>query len=96
MQVCSGKTCSNSLRVNFVNEIFPEAKYIFLVRNGIDVVASMKKRWKTKFEPLFIFKKALYTPITDMPYYTIKYLYNRLYKIFSKENWLIISVCFQY
>ena len=34
------KTCANSLRVPFVNEIFPHARFIFLIRDGRDVVAS--------------------------------------------------------
>ena len=35
------KTCANSLRVDFVNEVFPEAKFIYIVRNGIDVTSSI-------------------------------------------------------
>src|SRR6185503_1405135 len=30
------KTCANSLRVPFVDSVVPEARYIFLVRNGVD------------------------------------------------------------
>ena len=39
------KTCANSLRVKFLNKIFPEAKYIFIVRDGIDATGSAKLRW---------------------------------------------------
>ena len=37
------KTCANSLRVGFVSKVFPDAKFIHLIRDGRDVVASAKK-----------------------------------------------------
>jgi hypothetical protein len=40
------KTCANSVRVAFVDALVPEAKYILLVRNGRDAVASTIKRWQ--------------------------------------------------
>ena len=80
------KTCANSLRVNFVNEIIPEARYIFLYRNPVDVVASAKKRWQAPLDIKYILKKARYVPLQDIPYYASKYLWNRIYKFFTKEE----------
>ena len=42
------KTCANSLRIPFVDKVIPEAKYIYIVRNGIDVTGSAKLRWTAK------------------------------------------------
>jgi hypothetical protein len=39
------KTAANSLRVPFVYEVFPEAKFIFIVRDGRDAIASVLKQW---------------------------------------------------
>ncbi len=39
------KTPSNSLRFEFVYNLFPKAKFIHIIRNGIDVAFSAKKRW---------------------------------------------------
>ncbi|MGC6424334.1 MAG: sulfotransferase family protein [Lentimonas sp.] len=39
------KTPSNCLRLPFINKVFPEAKYIHLVRDGRGVVASAAKEW---------------------------------------------------
>lgn len=80
------KTCANSLRVGFVHKVMPEAKIIYIVRNGMDVVASAKKRWKSKLDLNYIFKKSRYVPISDIPYYSGKYLLNRIYKTFGREH----------
>ena len=34
------KTCANSLRVDFIEQVVPEAQFLFIYRNGLDVVAS--------------------------------------------------------
>ncbi|KXB09403.1 hypothetical protein AKJ60_00335 [candidate division MSBL1 archaeon SCGC-AAA385M11] len=80
------KTCANSLRVGFVDEVLPEAKCIFLVRDGRDVVASALKRWKASLELGYILKKARFVPFRDVPYYSINFITNRIYKIFSQEK----------
>lgn len=40
------KTPSNSLRLGFVREIFPECKIIHIVRNGYDSALSIRDYWK--------------------------------------------------
>jgi hypothetical protein len=75
------KTCANSLRVPFVEKVLPEAKYIYLVRNGVDVLASAQKRWQGKLElpgiPYFA-AKVRYTPLIDLPVYGIAFLRSRI------------------
>jgi len=80
------KTCANSLRVDFVNTVLPDAKYIFLIRDGRDVVSSALKRWIAPLDIPYILKKASYVPISDMPYYASKYLYSRIHRLYSKEK----------
>jgi hypothetical protein len=41
------KTPRNSLRVSFVDRLFPEARYIFLQRDGRDNVNSLITAWRT-------------------------------------------------
>ncbi|MGH1331348.1 MAG: sulfotransferase family protein [Paracoccaceae bacterium] len=71
------KTCANSLRVPFVDAVLPEAKYVYIVRSGIDVVASARKRWRGDFEhpslPYFA-AKIRYTPLVDLPLYGATFL----------------------
>lgn len=84
------KTCANSLRVGFVDAVLPEAKYVFLVRDGRDVVASAMKRWKAPLDIPYLAAKAKYVPKSDLPYYAFKYLGTRLSKLRSSEASLSI------
>lgn len=80
------KTCANSLRVPFVETIVPESNYLFIVRDGRDVVASAMKRWRAQLDLVYLLKKARFVPITDIPYYALRYGYYRTTKIFSAEK----------
>ena len=80
------KTCANSLRVAFVEKVFPDAKFIFIVRDGRDVVASAMKRWVAPLDIPYLLKKARYLPVTDAPYYVIRYFWNRVCRSFSSED----------
>ena len=40
------KTCSNSLRPNLVAAVFPEARFIHIIRDGRDVAISLEKKYK--------------------------------------------------
>lgn len=77
------KTCANSLRIPFVSRVLPEAKYIFIYRNGVDAVASARLRWAAKLDLRYLVKKAKFVPYSDFPYYGFKYVWNRIYRIFS-------------
>lgn len=80
------KTCANSLRVGFVDTIFPEAKYVNIIRDGRDVVASAQKRWMAPLDLPYIMRKARFVPATDIPYYAFRYLWNRFYRVISQER----------
>lgn len=80
------KTCANSLRVNFVDKVFPEAKYLFIYRNGLDVIGSAKLKWVSNLDLKYILKKARFVPFTDIPYYAIRYLWFQILRFFSPEK----------
>ena len=80
------KTCANSLRVDFVDSIFPEAKYIYIKRNGLDVTYSIMQRWNASFSLAYTMKKFKYVPISDIPFYGIEFLKNRYYKEKNKDR----------
>ena len=77
------KTCANSLRVPFVDAVIPDAHYVFIVRDGLDVVASAMKRWTAELDFGYLARKARFVPVSDLPYYGSRYLMNRLYRLFS-------------
>lgn len=80
------KTCANCLRVPFVDRVIPGAKFIHIYRNGLDVVSSARSRWKANFELLYTLKKARYVPFSDIPYYGVRFLRNRTYRLLSKNG----------
>lgn len=61
-QILIEKTVSNSLRVPFVNEVFPGAKFIHLVRDGRDVTASARWAWSQGSDYKYIVRKLRYFP----------------------------------
>ncbi len=80
------KTCANSLRIDYVHEIMPKSRYIYIKRDPIDVVASSMKRWKAKLEPIYLAKKSLHIPVEDFFYYAKEYLINRIKRNLSKDK----------
>lgn len=75
------KTCANSLRVPFVAAVLPEARFVYIVRDGVDILASAAKRWRGELEmpglPYYL-AKARYAPLTDLPRYGWRALRNRI------------------
>tara|TARA_B100000925_G_C21999998_1_gene470785 strand:- start:1372 stop:2214 length:843 start_codon:yes stop_codon:yes gene_type:complete len=80
------KTCANSLRIPFVDKVLPDARYIFIYRDGIDAISSAKKRWRAKLDLPYILKKVRYVPLSDLPYYAFNYIWSRIYLLFSKNK----------
>ncbi len=75
------KTCANTLRVPFIDAIFPDAKYVQILRHGVDVVKSAEKRWSGDLEvPSFwyFYAKAKYIPPMDLPAYLWSFLSKRI------------------
>ncbi|MGZ5441407.1 MAG: sulfotransferase family protein [Thermoanaerobaculia bacterium] len=82
------KTCANTLRVQFVDEVLPEAKFIYILRDGRDVVASARERWTADLDLRYTLKKVRYVPPFDVPLYAWLQLRNRAQRLFSSEKQL--------
>lgn len=80
------KTCANSLRVPFVDAVVPDAKYIFIYRDGIDATGSAKERWTAELDIPYILEKVKFVPKMDLPYYGLRYFWARLYRFFSRDK----------
>lgn len=75
------KTCANSLRVPFVAAVLPEARFVHIMRDGVDVLASARKRWRGELELpglSYYLAKARYAPVTDLPRYAMRAIQNTL------------------
>lgn len=80
------KTCASCLRVPFVNKVLPEARYVYIYRDGIDATGSAKLRWTAKLDIPYLMEKVRYVPLTDLPYYGLRYFWSRIYRLFSREK----------
>lgn len=85
-QLIVEKTCANTLRIPFVNEVFPGSLYLYIKRNPFDVVTSSLKRWTAPLDLSYLRKKAKYVPFADLPFYSTRYLSHRLRRYFSRDN----------
>jgi Sulfotransferase family len=80
------KTCANSLRVDYVARCLPDARYLFICRNGWDAAASAAKRWTAGFDIRYSLAKSRYIPPSDMPYYALQLLQNRVRSLRDRDG----------
>jgi hypothetical protein len=80
------KTVSNCLRIPYVNAVFPNAKFIHLVRNGLDVVESAYRQWTAPPNWRYIRKKAMTFPLMQAPGYALSYAMDILQRVLTKSN----------
>ena len=80
------KTCANSLRVPFVDRVVPEARYVFIHRDGLDAVGSAIARWKAPLDIPYLARKARFVPPTDLPHHALRYLGSHVYRLMSREK----------
>lgn len=71
------KTSANTLRVPFVAAVFPNARFVHLVRDGVDVVESARRRWQARPGLGYLVRKALYLRGTGLRQ-GLRYLWDRL------------------
>jgi hypothetical protein len=79
------KTVSNTLRIPFVNQVFPEARFIHLVRDGRDVVESAYRMWQQRPDWRYLVQKARAFPLSNYKY-AAWYLSNLLSGIASGKK----------
>lgn len=90
------KTCATSLRVPFAAAVFPEARYIFIRRDGLDAAASTMKRWNAPFDLRYTAKKVRYVPPSDFPRHLAGFVGKRIRQrvtgdVGSEDNDLRVS-----
>jgi hypothetical protein len=70
------KTCANSLRVEFVHRVAPDARYLWITRDGLDAAASAVQRWRAPLDVKYTAAKVKYVPPGDLPYYGLRFVSN--------------------
>lgn len=80
------KTVSNCLRLPYVNAVFPNARYIHLVRDGRDVIESVHRQWIAKPDWSYIWQKARRFPLRSAFGYGFRYAAGLLRKSISSSQ----------
>jgi hypothetical protein len=63
------KTPANILKIPYVRAIFPEATYLFIIRNPFSFISSVEMKWQRPVTSKGIRRRLKYTPVTQLPHY---------------------------
>jgi hypothetical protein len=74
------KTVGNTLRVPAVAAVFPDAVYVHLIRDGIDVIESTRRQWTTATDSRYVLSKLRHFPLRLVPSYGLKYVQSLLHR----------------
>jgi len=68
------KTPHNILRIPYVRAIFPEAYFLYIVRNPLSFVSSVELKWQQPATRKRIVKRLKSTPVTQLHHYLRRFL----------------------
>jgi hypothetical protein len=80
------KTVENCVRVPYVQAVFPNARYIHLIRDGRDVVESVYREWTRPPDWGYILKKVRTYPLIDAFDYAMSYAGSTLRKVIAQDR----------
>ena len=73
-RIIAEKTPHNILRIPFVRAIFPEAHFLYIVRNPLSFVSSVELKWQQPATRKRIAKRLKSTPVTQLHHYLKRFL----------------------
>lgn len=68
------KTPANILKISYVRAIFPEATFLFMVRNPFSFISSVELKWQRTLSTKGIRRRLKSTPITQLHYYAGRFI----------------------
>ncbi len=79
------KTPSNVLRVPYVNAIFPESKFLYIIREPLANLSSAEIRWQYRSNWHRLWERFLECPKSQVPHYFGRFIIDR-YKHYIKRS----------
>lgn len=80
------KTCANTLRVEYIHKVFPDAYVVHIIRDGRAVAESAMRMWTAPPEPGYLLEKLQWVPLSDIPYYGLRWLRYQLGRLGSETR----------
>lgn len=68
------KTPANILKIPYVHAIFPEATYLFIVRNPFSFISSVELKWQRTLSTKGIRRRLKSTPLTQLHHYAGRFI----------------------
>lgn len=84
------KTPQNILRIPYVRSIFPEATFLFIVRNPFSFISSVEHKWQRPVTGRGVIRRLKDTPIITLHHWVRRYLIQQIYKRVLKRKYLAI------
>jgi hypothetical protein len=84
------KTPQNILRIPYVRAIFPEAIFLFIVRNPFSFISSVELKWQRTVTRQGIIRRLKDTPPTQLHHWVRRYLRQQISKRLLKKKYLSI------
>ncbi len=84
------KTPANILKIPYVRAIFPEATYLFIVRNPFSFISSVELKWQRPVKRNGIVRRLKSTPITQLHHYAGRLIRERFDKRVLRKKYLSV------
>jgi hypothetical protein len=82
------KTPANILKIPYVRTIFPEATYLFIVRNPFSFISSVEMKWQRPVSSKGIRRRLKSTPITQLHHYAGRLIMQQFDKRVLRRKYL--------
>ena len=82
------KTPANILKISYVRAIFPEATFLFIVRNPFCFINSVEKKWQRPVSSKGIRRRLKFTPISQLYHYSGRLFRQQFEKRILKRKYL--------
>lgn len=80
------KTVGNSLRLPFVHAVLPDATFVHLIRDGVDVAESSRRQWLAPVDRQYLSAKIRHFPLRLVPSYGSKYAASLIRRYVSRDS----------
>ena len=84
------KTPSNVLRVPYMNAIFPEAKYVYIVREPLAYLSSSELKWRREISWAKLRKRIAEVPKSQLHYYAWRYFVDKFRKKVLRRKYVSV------
>jgi hypothetical protein len=84
------KTPHNILRIRYVREIFPDARFLYIVRNPLSFISSVELKWQRPAGSKRILSRIKSTPVLQIPFYLKRFLGQQWHNRILRRKYLSV------